>query len=384
MAGYVFTVSKNGWADFCEKDLKHGYFTPLVPESDQESTERKIRSWTKTVSAIFGDMITMSPGDNVYFLSDRKIYGVGKLVRIGEDCKYDNYPGASRLLPDPEIDEDTVLTTRSLRARWVLLFEHDPYFFKKGADMDDILRYRPSAFKMLRAFQGVTFIKIDDEENRALKEYIALINEESYNDIETNTFAFSAAVHDRLDQEDLSGYVMDINSALQDEEHRDRVMSEMFIEASLLQTLSRNKKSVIGHWDHLTQQLIASPFKPLDYVDKIDIYGYRYSVNYPGEPKLITKYLVIEIKKDKINKAAVEQAMQYVDWVCSEYAAGDYSKISAFVVGAGAVRNIDAVIKESCQRRFIASSHPAVSEQWNDFKLIKYTITDDKVFFGPG
>lgn len=384
MAGYVFTVSKTGWSDFCENNLKYGFFTPLVPESDPQSTERQVRSWIKIVSAIFGDMITMSPGDNVYFLSDRKVYGVGKLICIGEDCKYDNFPGASRLLPVPEIDEDTFLTTRSLRARWVLLFEHAPYLFKNGADMDDILRYRPSAFKMLRAFQGVTFIKIDDEENRALKEYIALINEESYSDIETNTFAFSSAVHDRLNKKDLSGYVMDINNALQIEEHRDCVISEMLIEASLLQTLSRNKGGVIGHWDYLTQQLIASPFKPLDYVDKIDIFGYRFSFNYPGEPKLITKYLVIEIKKDKINKAAVEQAMQYVDWVCSEYAAGDYSKISAFVVGAGAVKKIDAIIKESCQRRFIASSHPAVSEQWNDFKLIKYIITDDKVFFRPG
>ena len=45
--------------------------------------------------------------------------------------------------------------------------------------MDDILRYRPSAFKMLRAFENVSFIKIDEVENRALKEFISLINEES-------------------------------------------------------------------------------------------------------------------------------------------------------------------------------------------------------------
>ena len=116
----------------------------------------------------------------------------------------------------------------------------------------------------------------------------------------------------------------------------------MFIEAALLQTLSRDRESLFGHWDYLTQQLIASPFKPLDYIDKIDIYGYRYSVNYPGTPKLKTRYLVIEIKKDKINKAAVEQTMKYVDWVCREYAAGDYSKIKAFAVGSGAVRKIAA------------------------------------------
>ena len=382
MAGYVFTVSKAGWDDFCEEDLKYGCFTPLVPGIDPDATDRQIRSGIKVWSAIFGDMVTMSPGDNVYFLSDRKIYGVGRLVCVGSDCKYDNYPGASRLSLDPEIDPDSFLTTRSPQARWVALFEPAPYFFRNGADMDDILRYRPNSFRMLRAFQGVSFIKIDDEENRALKEYISLINEGRYDDIENNTFAFSTDVHERLRQSDLTGYVMDISSALLFNEHKDYVISEMFIEASLLQALSRNKESVLGHWDYLTQQLIASPFKPLAYIDKIDIYGYKFSVDYPGEPKLITKYLVIEIKKDKINKAAVEQAMQYVDWVCREYASGDYSKISAFAVGAGAVNNIDAVIEEKCQRRFIARSHPAVSEQWNDFKVVQYVITDSGVVFG--
>ena len=383
MAGYVFTVSKDGWSDFCENDLQYGHFTPLVPELEPGMTYKKIRSGIKILSAIFGDMITMSPGDNVYFLSDRKVYGVGELVCIGKDCKYDNYPGASRLLTDIAIDQNEILTTKSSRARWVLLFKHAPYFFKNGADMDDILRFRPSAFRMLRAFQGVSFIKIDDEENRALKEYISLINEGGYNDIENNVFKFSSDIHDRLKQKDLSGYVMDINSALLDEDHRDDVISEMFVEASLLQTLTRNKDSVLGHWDYLTQQLIASPFKPLDYIDKIDVYGYRYSVNYPGEPKLITKYLVIEIKKDKINGAAVDQVMQYVDWVCREYAAGDYSKISAFVVGAGAVKKIETIIKEKCQRGFIARSHPAVSDTWNDLSVIKYAITDSGVVFGP-
>ncbi len=378
MPGYVFSVSKSGWAEFCENDLRYGYFTPLVPELIPDSTEIKKKTTIKTLSAFFGDIITMSSGDNVYFLSNRKVYGVGKLICIGQDCKYDNYLGASRLLPDSTMIQETALTTKMSRARWVLLFEHDPYFFKNGADMDDILRYRPSAFKMLRAFQGVSFIKIDDEENRALKEYISLINEKAYDDLEEHTFTYSPDVHEKLKNSDLSSYVMDISKALQNREH---LISEMFIEATLLQTLSRKNNSVFGYWDYMTQQLIASPFKPLDYIDKIDVFGYRYSVNYHETPKLITKYLVIEIKKDKINKAAVEQTMQYVDWVCREYAAGDYSKIKAFAVGAGAVKSIDTIIKEKCQRGFIARSHPAISEQWNDFSVVDYTITDTGVIF---
>ena len=72
-------------------------------------SERKANS--KILAAVFGDMVTMSQGDNVYFLSDRKVYGVGELICIGNDCKYDNYRGASALLPDSEAGMDQVLTT---------------------------------------------------------------------------------------------------------------------------------------------------------------------------------------------------------------------------------------------------------------------------------
>ena len=48
-------------------------------------------------------------------------------------------------------------------------------------------------------------------------------------------------------------------------------------------------------------------------------------------PQLVSKYILVELKKGKINKAALEQTMQYVDWICKEYAAGDYSRIEAYV-----------------------------------------------------
>ena len=90
---------------------------------------------------------------------------------------------------------------------------------------------------------------------------------------------------------------------------------------------------------------------------------------------------MIELKKGNINKAAVEQTMQYVDWVCREYAAGDYSKIKAYAVGTGAVKKIDEIIEEKCQRGFIARSHPAESVLWNDLTVIDYAITEEGVAF---
>lgn len=382
MAGFIFSVSKDSWGAFCNENLINGYFTPYaMPITVDDMSDRKRKSRNKVLAATFGDFISMRPGDNVYFLSNRKIYGVGKTVRIGSDCKYDNYSNASALLPDCRITPTDYLTTQDTRARWVFFFQPSPFFFKKGVDMDDVLRYRPQAFKVLRAFEGLSFIKIDDEENRALREYISLVNEQSYDDINENTFSFSNEVHLRLSAENLTTFTMDINKALSDAENKDYVLSEMLIEGALLQGFSTGTTTAMGQWDYVTHQLIASPFKPLQYIDKIDIFGYRFSQHYQEEPKLITKYLLVEMKKGAINRAALEQTMQYVDWICNEYASGDYSKIEAFVVGEHAVRNIGETIIDICQRSFIAETHPAKPEKWNNLKVVQYSIEDDAIRF---
>ena len=375
MAGYIFTVSKEGWDAFCENDLRGGFFTPFtipVTAQDMKPTTRKSRN--KILAATFGDMVTMKPGDNVYFLSNRKIYGIGTTVQIGPDCKYDNYSSSSALFPDCQINPNDYLTTENTRARWVCLFAPTPFFFKKGADMDDVLRFRPQAFRSLRAFEGLSFIKIDDDENRALKEYISLVNEPSYSNIDASVFLFDPSVHDRLRDMDLDPYIMDISKSLVDEENREYVISEMLIESILLQKLSRDESEVFGKWDYLTHQLIASPFKPLKYIDRIDVFGYRFSARYNDSPKLVTKYLLVELKKDAINRAALEQTMQYVDWICTEYASGDYSKIEAYVVGSRTTRGIADAVQEICQRSFILETHPVVSGKWNDLNIVCYSL----------
>lgn len=86
MAGYIFSVSKEGWDSFCECDLQKGYFTPLaIPVTEEDMTAAKRKSRSKVLAATFGDMVTMKPGDNVYFLSNRKIYGIGITVLNNAD-----------------------------------------------------------------------------------------------------------------------------------------------------------------------------------------------------------------------------------------------------------------------------------------------------------
>lgn len=273
MAGYIFSVSLDGWNSFCTENLTKGYFTPLTLQVNiKDSTPRKRKIGNKVLAATFGDLISMHPGDNVYFLSNRKIYGIGLTVQVGSDCKYDNYLNASALLPNDSVKPDTYLTTSSTQARWVILFEPCPYFFKKGVDMDDVLRYKPQAFKVLRAFEGLSFIKIGNEENQALREYISLVNEPFYRALPEHIFPFDKDVHKRLSGMDLSPYLMNINRALSRIDNKEFVLTEMFIESALLQELSTRSNGVLGHWNYVTHQLIASPFKPLKYIDKIDIF----------------------------------------------------------------------------------------------------------------
>ena len=70
MAGYIFAISKDGWRAFCEENLKHGHFSPFTPSVDEElmapAKARSRKATNKVLAAVFGDMVTMKAGDNVY------------------------------------------------------------------------------------------------------------------------------------------------------------------------------------------------------------------------------------------------------------------------------------------------------------------------------
>lgn len=72
--------------------------------------------------------------------------------------------------------------------------------------------------------------------------------------------------------------------------------------------------------------------------------------------------------------------MQYVDWICSEYASGDYPRIEAYVVGECSVSNIDSIMQEACVRSFMRETHPAVPAQWSNLKLVHYSLEDISPF----
>lgn len=362
MAGYIFNIGK----DTRVVDIiKKGYYSPLMGESLSSNP----------FEGTFGDFITMKEGDNVYFFQNRKLYGIGKLYKIGDDCKYNNFIGATNLktYTYEEIRESLLINfgKSSPNYRWVCFFNGSPDFYEDGLDMDEILSYKPDTFKVLRTNWKRTFIKIDDVENNSLKELFLL---RIYNKSSVIELDKQIEFNNTITQEHILNPIDLIIST----KEKDRLKHEMAIESVTLGKIALYADSLFGKWDFITHQLCASPFKPIDYMDKIDIFAYKYIEAY--DEKVISKYMIIELKKDIANCETINQISNYVDYICKNYTYGDYSLIEAYILA----HDFDDKMytreaRDSYERTFNIGSHPIKVLKWNNVKYIKYTIIDDDI-----
>lgn len=379
MAGYLFSLDSRNSLNDCI--LKGVYSTKI-------SEPKKV--WRGHHEGTFADYCSMKKGDNVYFFIKRKIYGIGSLVNIYDDCKYLNYPDSNipSIQKYKHIKNDLLLDNgnkTSLNNRIICTFKPEPFFFENGIDMDEALSSSPSQFKILRAFWKLSFIKFSDEENQAFKTALFRNNIETLKNpaqetiIQSNYLEFHEQIKNKISLN--SKYNLSLSPLLSTiSEKSGRIKHEMAIEAALIYQLSNNHKKTIevfGKWDYLSHQVIASPFKPIDYMDKMDIFGYKYIDN--QEP-IIEKYLVIEIKKGIIEEQDILQLMKYVDWIKNEYAFGDYRMINAFMLGFDYHKNVISNLQENIERKFIRGVRPSISDEWNNVKLITYKLDDENAY----
>lgn len=368
MAGYIFTIASDQGIEGVEAAVRDGFYASTMPNEKLKSSQAR-----NIAVSVLADYLSMRAGDNVYFLSKRKIYGVGVLLDIDGYCKYKNYINANDLNPKAHYSEDDEPLIRSLSpaCRWICLFEPEVQFFDIGVDMDEVLMYRPQAFRVLRSLQNRTFIKIDDEENQALKECIYLKNKNN-----TGVIGFSKEFHDELRTKDLSKYIIDSDIFAKNLNDDNSFKLEMMLEAALIKQI--NEVGFEGEfYDYVTHQVIASPFKPLAYIDKMDIFAYRFLEKFPGSKKPIEKYLVVELKKDKAKKDMVLQLMRYVDWISNEYASGDYSKIKAVGIAKSYNPDVQSTVKSECVRSFLCETHPNKTAKWNDITFYEYSVDEN-------
>ena len=369
MAGYIMNISDMEKLQYC---VESGVYSTILSDA-------KYDAWNVAQEGTFADYFSMKEGDSIYFFIKRKIYGIGILTNINNDCKFLNYIDADlpRNYSDEEyIQKEPLISSATQQNRCFCTFKPAPYFFMNGIDMDDALSSNPDKFRMLRAMWKVSFIKIDDEENQALQDIILKRNEERLKD-KKDIFTFSPEEQNLIVKKMSTKYRMSAYQLLLSAKKDNKIKHEMAIEAAICDLLSRDDKSIFGKWDYVSHQVIASPFKAIDYMDKMDIFGYRYIEGF----KTISKYLVIEIKKDEADEAVIEQIMKYVDWINSEYAHGDYSMIEAYIVAAGFSDDVIKKRDNECIRNFTKGYRPTMACTWKECKLIKYTYDDNGLTF---
>ena len=335
--------------------------------------------WGIPQEGTFADYYSMKEGDSIYFFSKRKIYGVGMIKNVAFDCKYLNYIDADQpsVFDVKEYEKrKPLLSGLNSQNRCFCTFRPNPYFFMKSVDMDDALSSAPSKYKMLRTMWKVSFIKIDDEEDKALRDILYKRNEDS---IITGqgTYIFDKREQHRIESKVKQEYRLSSYNMLLNARKGNRIKHEMAIEAALCDILSKENDSLFGKWDYISHQVAASPFKPIDYMDKMDVFGYRYIEGFDT----ISKYLVIEIKKDDANPDAIEQIMKYVDWINQEYAHGDYSMIEAYVVAADFPEEVKKKRNELCIRNFTTGYRPVQPCTWRNCKLVRYSYLEGKLCF---
>lgn len=379
MAGYIFNLKAQNNPNIAFNNLKE------LIKSGAYSTNMNLPTghWKTYHEGTFADYMTMKEGDNVYFFSNRKVYGIGTLTNVGFDCKFLNFPEADLpCTPDySTIAENMILndSPEHLKNRMICTFTGSPYFFENGIDMDDILASNPEKFKMLRAFWKLSFIKLGDEENQALIDIILKGNEDNLIN-QKQIFSEHKTIHNSIHSKANSDYQVNSDNILHAcSKPNGQINHEMALEVGILDYLSNNKTDIFEDWDYLSHQVIASPFKPIEYMDKMDIFGYKYISGF----KTISKYLVIEIKKDGANIDVIHQVMKYVDWVNQEYSGGDYNMIDAYIIAYDFPDSVIEAKREHAKRHFVKGGRNAVSQLWDHLRLIKYHFnqTEKKLYF---
>lgn len=182
-------------------------------------------------------------------------------------------------------------------------------------------------------------------------------------------FNFDESIHKYIASKVTNKHKLTANNLLLSASQDTFIKHEMAIEAAVCEILCTENDTPFGKWDYISHQVVASPFKAIDYMDKMDIFGYRYIKEF----STISKYIVIEIKKDVVTSDVIEQIMKYVDWIQTEYAHGDYSMIVAFDFPEEIVGKKD----KECLRFYTKGYRPSESCIWDDVKLIKYKYNQE-------
>lgn len=365
--------------------MQSGVYSSLMKEG-------RSNAWFRTAEATLADYASMREGDALYFFSNRRVYGRGRLVRVHGSCRRQNYPRSSSLEPATysevshklywdsgkgawERRDDKTRRKTLYAQRWLCTFVPDPEFWLHGVDMDDLLDSNPDAFRVVRAMASKSFIKVDDQEEAAFLAALARANRDPSEALVEFDGTAHAAIEDAATHAD---YGLGIDSLLNSLADGESIKHEMAVEAALMAQIADHDEATVaalGTWHHVSRQVPASPHKPSRWMDYMDLFGYSYLPDYHG--RVIGRFYVAEVKRGVATKDDVEQTMRYVDWVKDQYADNDYSLIRAYLIANAFPDSVRRHAERVGRRLFTVRRRPAETDTWQDLVLLRYRHQQD-------
>ena len=139
--------------------------------------------------------------------------------------------------------------------------------------------------------------------------------------------------------------------------------------------------AIFGKWDYICNLYPASPVKPRDYMDEMDIFGYSLAPAPNSIPPYVRTFKVIEVKSEGqayTPSNVVDQVMKYVNWISSTRAGGDYGLVEAYIVASDFDNELVDYAKQQAIRPYVIPKRPYATKEWSNLKLVKYALTGKK------
>jgi hypothetical protein len=380
MPGYIMNLDSRRKLELY---VKSGAYGTIIKRPDKDW-------WQPAQEMTLADYLTIRPGALVFFFLKREIYGVGRVVSfdVGDQklVALANYRGASFPHASPPRNPEDYLWRENgeENLRWVIFFEPYPYFFRTSLDMDEVLASDVKGItRSLRIFERVSFLQMEDEETQIILDLLLRRNEDVFNGQPSPRRVFDCQVmqtHARVRNHDLINYRIDLEALIERYAERNgAVRHEALVHAWLAKALTERQDVVVkifGNWDFVTNQYPASPQKPVQWMDKIDIFGYVAKTITPEAEPTVVRYKIVEIKKGKVKSSdEVNQLIKYVDWVAHTRAGGDYSLVDAYFVAHDYADSVVQYVQDTLPKDFVTPRRPYVPARWQQLQLIRYTYT---------
>jgi hypothetical protein len=399
--GYIFTLSGDNAFEVCATNGAYG--TRMT--RDAKNPQAQLMT--------LADYLTIKEGDLVFFFQERMIFGVGrvkklrsKMNRVAALCNFPQSDALRTPTPVPEkllwdqpaaVSEPGSTEEGEKDTRWVIFFEPHPHFMKLGLDMDEVLSSDKSGIvRQLPVFWKRSFIQIEDDEARVLTDLLFQKNREFLWEDIKEMFHPMVKVQDVRRSADEKATMGDYDFRPQrivqkyikrDGGRAGSLSQEAALQAWLvfgLQERTPALESVFGRFDVIMNQVPASPFKPPDWMDKMDIFGYQTDSFAEGFAPTITGFKIIEVKRETNQELArngpsnpIDQTMKYVDWVAHHRAGGDYSLVKAYLITKEFVDVDRLYASENAKRNYVLPRRPYNSRKWNQLTLVSYVASGE-------